>query len=725
MKALWVFVGLCAGLLVGILATVTASPWLLALVRLVEPAGTIFVNAIRMAVVPLVVASLIGGIVSITNTRSLTRMGARSLIVFVALTFSAAITFFLAGLGAFLFARELGCRESVSLVAAAGWMYAKPLAFFVLWAVGSSWALFPFVMLGTRRCVRAPSVRSATLLCVALTLLVLAGHPESVLQAVFVGAIYGLVELARVRRNALRVLAAAGGAGIVALGLTAIYILPILEAAPQTAEHPFRKEVWAKMSHAVTPRESAARLLTDLFSYLHGHRWEWGDVHHLPLDAATAGSIALGVAIYAVWRIRNGDTWFFGGLALFGFLTRAAWKPLFDLIQKLPMFDITINERFAFAGAFALVILAALGLERAAEQRDVALGITLAATLFALVVGGVVIAHTGIVSMSINDWGRFSYFGEIGCLAIAALIAMWRLPARAAVPLILGALLLQHVCAEGDIYPTLPASVAYPPVPMFAAMKNVREPFRIVAHAHGFIPGTSALYELEDVRGYEALTFARYITTYQIWCVVQPIWFNRIDEFKPFLNFLNVRYSIAGPTTPVPDGWRLVAKQRGTQLFENQGVIERAFIPRLIRASYPEDVRMTEMAETTDFRDRAWIELTGMTPQEFANGRGRITSLRRNGPGFDVTADMEQNGWIVFSEPGWKGWRVYLDGRRMNWSFANQAFIAAWVPAGHHQLQLAYLPGAFVTGRAITFTTLGAIAFAVVAMAIRRRRAGV
>jgi Na+/H+-dicarboxylate symporter len=44
-----------------------------------------------MAVVPLVVASLIGGIVSIGDQRSLTRLGVRSLVVFIALAFSAAI----------------------------------------------------------------------------------------------------------------------------------------------------------------------------------------------------------------------------------------------------------------------------------------------------------------------------------------------------------------------------------------------------------------------------------------------------------------------------------------------------------------------------------------------------------------------------------------------------------------------------------------------------------
>jgi Na+/H+-dicarboxylate symporter len=90
-SALWVIGGLIGGVVLGILASVSGSPWLLSAVRLIEPLGTIFVNAIRMAVVPLVVSSLIVGIVSITDRRSLTRLGARSLIVFAALATSAAI----------------------------------------------------------------------------------------------------------------------------------------------------------------------------------------------------------------------------------------------------------------------------------------------------------------------------------------------------------------------------------------------------------------------------------------------------------------------------------------------------------------------------------------------------------------------------------------------------------------------------------------------------------
>ncbi len=87
---LWVIGGLVAGIGLGMLASTSGSPVLLSMVRFVEPAGTVFVNAIRMAVIPLVVACLIVGIVSIGDERSLTRLGVRSLLVVFGLALSAA-----------------------------------------------------------------------------------------------------------------------------------------------------------------------------------------------------------------------------------------------------------------------------------------------------------------------------------------------------------------------------------------------------------------------------------------------------------------------------------------------------------------------------------------------------------------------------------------------------------------------------------------------------------
>src|SRR3954469_12616845 len=218
------------------------------------------------------------------------------------ITFSAAMTFFLAGLGAFLFARELGCRELVALSAAAGWMYAGGMAFFVLWSLGSSWAFLGFVLFATRRCVHEPGIRSTAILTTILTLLLLAGHPETAFHIVFCGALYGLVALLALRRNVARVLLAAAAAGVVALLLSAIYLLPMFEPAPQTMEQQFRTGGYRDVPRGVTLAESGARILTDFFPHLHGRWWMRKIPHWVPLETSAAGSIVVALAIYALIR---------------------------------------------------------------------------------------------------------------------------------------------------------------------------------------------------------------------------------------------------------------------------------------------------------------------------------------------------------------------------------------------------------------------------------------
>lgn len=85
-----VFAGLLAGLVLGIALGPEAPAWLIAVV---EPVGTLWVNAIRMTVIPLVVALLIASIAG-TTSKSAGRLGGRTLFLF--LLFIAASTLFAA-----------------------------------------------------------------------------------------------------------------------------------------------------------------------------------------------------------------------------------------------------------------------------------------------------------------------------------------------------------------------------------------------------------------------------------------------------------------------------------------------------------------------------------------------------------------------------------------------------------------------------------------------------
>ena len=86
-----VLVGLGAGLVGGIVIAATHSAALLSAADAVAPVGTLWVNAIRMTVIPLVVSLLITGVASASNVATIGRLGGRTLAVFVGMNAAAAL----------------------------------------------------------------------------------------------------------------------------------------------------------------------------------------------------------------------------------------------------------------------------------------------------------------------------------------------------------------------------------------------------------------------------------------------------------------------------------------------------------------------------------------------------------------------------------------------------------------------------------------------------------
>lgn len=112
-----VLIGLVTGLVLGIAVPASGNGWLQRLPGIVEPAGLLFVNAIRMTVIPLVASGLIVGVASMRDARSVGRLGGRALAVFVA--FIAAATMFSAACAYPLLQRlEIDPAVSASLQAA-------------------------------------------------------------------------------------------------------------------------------------------------------------------------------------------------------------------------------------------------------------------------------------------------------------------------------------------------------------------------------------------------------------------------------------------------------------------------------------------------------------------------------------------------------------------------------------------------------------------------------
>jgi hypothetical protein len=642
-----------------------------------------------------------------------------------ALTFGAAMTFFIAGLFTFAFARALGLGEIASLIGAAAYMFNALLAFFVGWPIGRAWTYLPLILLGVRMVIRETDLRAAIVLTSGFVLLIFAGHPETVLHVVALGAIWAVFEMIPRRHERTAVLRAIGLAavcGVVALLLTAISLLPFFAVAPETLEYRVRHDYYAPAPFTIPTEKIVMRAGVSLFPFYGGQPWRANSTDLYEPTAMRLGSIALSLALAALLLApRRRETWFFFALAFFCAGAGLNAFPFAQFMHALPLFNITINERLAFAACFALAMLVAIAADSWDSARLRHAAVVVAAVGVALAIGAAVLRDSQFKAGVDPDVFTLAVLSELIPLAIVAVLLALRVPARIALPCVFGLLLLQRTIEDGSIYPAHPEKMFYPEIPILKYMqKDTATPFRMVGLHYAFLPDAAALYGLEDARGYEAMTFMRLFETYPFWCRYQNASFNNVfDKSRPFLSMLNVKYAIGSLDAQPDDQWKLVLQDRHSRLLQNTRVLPRAFVPRRVRYGRTSFDILSGLSRTTDFGELGWITAPAYPPHEIYNGPGDLL-IRRDDVDYDIDASMTLDGWVFITECAWPGWRAYIDGKRVATQYANHAFLGVFVPKGHHRLQLMFMPEAFTRGRNITSATIVALA---VYFAVRRRRA--
>jgi len=646
----------------------------------------------------------------------------------VSLTFFSAIVLFLGALLMFAFLREIARSERAALVGAAAWTFCLFLVFFLDWVITPVNVWFPLVLLGVRRMVRTPGLRPAAILTVAFSMMLLNGHPESALHIVAVGLVWALAELWRVRfRGVMRSIPLAIASGILALAITAIYMLPIIEAIPQTSEHRFRENVYAHATRSAPRDEVMQRLLRQFVPFIVGEPdKEWRpritELNVIP-ESMYVGSAALSLAIFGFWRSRWRGKWLVLALALFGFVVGIQLAPFGDLLAKLPLFDIALNERLILVSALGLCIFAALGVDAVVIEPARWRPALVASGVFLFLLALCAYQYPGMRARGLSA----GYLYEaIALLVIPALLVAAACLLRR--PAVLGIALLLIVTGErtlqsGDFRPTLPARMFYPKIPLFSHLPHGDDPYRIVGVGEVLPPNIATIYEMEDVRAYSAMTFMANYDLQPLWSRYQPVWSNRVDDLSaPFLSLLNVKYAFAARSYVPPPEWSVVAADRGTQLLENHNVLPRAFIPaRILLGDDPLMSFGEGIKSERDFRARSWIVLPKEGSREETNGSGSLTIKKNGMRAFAIRAHLDSNAWVVVTETAWKGWRAYIDGKPTKLRTADGMFLAMLLPAGEHDVRLVYWPQSFVIGRAISVITILLIAAGSAIVFMRRR----
>ena len=226
----WVLVGLGAGLAGGLLIGASHNATLIGAADAIALLGTLWVNAIRMTVIPLVVSLLITGVASASDVSTIGRIGSRTIAVFIAMLAGATMLALPLGIGTFaLLSASRPCGRTLppgAADAAAALAAGAPAVGFASWltsliptnpvaaaAAGAMLPLVLFTLLLALAIARSPADARD----------ILVGVFRSLSEAMLV-LVRWIVRLAPIGVFALMLpLGAHGGAGLV--GAIGFYIL--------------------------------------------------------------------------------------------------------------------------------------------------------------------------------------------------------------------------------------------------------------------------------------------------------------------------------------------------------------------------------------------------------------------------------------------------------------------------------------------------------------------
>jgi hypothetical protein len=209
----------------------------------------------------------------------------------------------------------------------------------------------------------------------------------------------------------------------------------------------------------------------------------------------------LPVVLAAAWivahtkrAIRNPFLWMF--VAALCFIYRI---PPLSWLLALPHLRTIYVSKFWVVTTFAGAMLAAEALD---EYRRSRFAIWPAGAIAALCAGWAYAVFHGFAATLGS--GLTATMSMLACSLAAAILTLWRFPALA--PLLL---LAELSCYLFGYNPASPVKLLYPPTPGIEFLKRDNSRFGIMGN--GVLPASTAgIFGLEDIRGYDAITYQPY-----------------------------------------------------------------------------------------------------------------------------------------------------------------------------------------------------------------------
>jgi len=574
------------------------------------------------------------------------------------------------GCGAWLLARELGLGRPAALLAALIFPLSGMITSFLLFPMGNTHALVPWVLLAVERLA---SGRGSWMgLALAGGLQLLGGHPET---PVFTALLAGVYLLARGSDRWLAVWGRFLAGWTAALAISAVHVLPLYETLTGSGK-------WLHTTPS-PPAPLAAvagallrSVLPDAFGNPADGTW-WGPYNYAA-TAVYAGALTIPFAAAGLAAARGDRRWrAVAVMTLFALVGAYHLFGMGPVLYALPVVNRGLHHYMKFGLELGLALLAAAGCERWVSGRGRGL---LAGSALVVVVLAAAAWRLG------PEWRQRGLVGTetawiaaIGGTALLLALSL-RLPASrrwTAWLFLPGLVVLDLVAAHGRTNPGLSVRKLYPVTGAVRFLQG--RPERVAGLGGALHPDAAMIYGLYDIRGDSPVKLQRYDRVYAEMGAGDPVNFQPIHDWhSPWLDRLGVRWVVAGPAEEAPPGlaWTLAYAGTDARVYERP-----TFMPL---------VRLTAGAQG------------GVRVEERAPGVWRI--------GFNAPSP----GKLAVAETWDPGWRATLNGRSVAVEPFRDVLLGVAVGPGPGRIELRYHPDGFAAGMGLSLLGLAAVAFGAV-----------
>jgi hypothetical protein len=631
-----------------------------------------------------------------------------------------------------LLIRYIGGSKAGSIIAGTAFAFS---GFVVAWqgaAMGDSIIWLPLACYCVARLHRQPSITVLAISGLAFSMPVLAGHPETAMHVVATACFAALLlwvfptHGSRFNRAFLLRFSAAG---LLAVGLAAIQLLPTLE--------------WVTLGdrdlHAIWPsfplHQGMGFLSRDIL------RGPNSAGVFVPNAAAYVGMFTiLAATVGLLYPSRHYVIWF-TGLIAFGLAGTFGIDPVHWVLTHLPVVKGLKNERMIFLADFGLPALAGLGvtlLEREKHQLSRMRGklcwiLTGLVFLFAVIC----VYKLRLATEYPVEWLRRPS-ASMAMLFVGLAVLLWKFIRKdeaRSFPVIATALVAIDVSTYAYGYTSFtPRDEIFPPAPVFDFVRRQgpAHSFRMIPASAGIFASNSGLtYEVETLTGYEVqipqalkrftADFARDLQPYIDIIGEKVLNLNdrRIDMF-------NVKYLVAMVTSPEyatlvskTERFSEVFKRGNIAVFENKTALPRAFLVTTsgIRVIPNHDEQLAALKDSQFDPERTVI--LGDMPEEFSqseqtaagsdvNARVELTDSDINSYRFRVHAPAPSV--LVVSQNPYPGWKASVDGRPLSVFRANHVLTGVAIPEGDYSIEFVFDPASFKIGAVVSFVSVCVLA---------------